>query len=120
MTNKLTYQRLAELIDWNPTPSFVNQRLEDINRVMDTAPSGSGIDDGTKLDDTSTANKLVFNTGFHHMNENGYYDGWTDHQVIVTPSLAYGFDMRITGRDRNDIKDYLYEVYDCWLRSEIK
>src|SRR5215469_16388627 len=53
-------------------------------------PSGSGFDSGTKFDlDASRADKLVFHTSFHHMNESGMYDGWTEHTVTVTPSLAH-------------------------------
>ncbi len=84
-------------------------------------PRGSGIDSGTKIAwDESTPNKLVFTTAFHHMDENGYYDGWTEHKVIVTPSLSMGYDLKITGRDRNDIKDYLAEVYTAALDEEIE
>ena len=79
------------------------------------APSGSGVDCGTKLDDSSTPNRLVFNASFHHMDEHGGYDGWTEHQIIVTPDLVFGFDLRITGRNRNEIKDYLGELYYHWL-----
>jgi hypothetical protein len=83
-------------------------------------PSGSGIDSGTMLDlDRSTPEKLVFTTAFHHMNNDGFYDGWTDHKVLVTPSLAHGFNLHITGRDRNQIKDYLYEVFSHDLHQEI-
>jgi len=80
--------------------------------VSDHMPSGSGIDCGTKIDlDESTGEKLVFTFSYHHMNESGMYDGWTDHKAIVTPSLAHGFSLRITGSNRNDIKEYLHEVY---------
>ena len=44
------------------------------------------------------------------MDEHGGYDGWTEHKIIVTPSLVYGFELRVTGKDRNDIKDYIAEV----------
>jgi len=82
-------------------------------------PSGSGFDNGTTLDlDASSEDKLVFNTAFHHMNENGFYDGWTEHKVYVTPSLAFGFDLRITGKDRNDIKDYIHECFASALKVE--
>jgi hypothetical protein len=53
------------------------------------------------------------------MNDNGMYDGWTTHQVIVTPSLAFGFTLKITGRDRNQIKDYLSETYHYALEQHI-
>lgn len=87
--------------------------------VREHMPSGSGIDTGTKFSfEDSKPNRLVFYFSYHHMDENGYYAGWTDHKLIVTPSLISGFDMRITGRDRNDIKEYLYQVYQFAL-SEI-
>ncbi len=87
--------------------------------VKDTAPSGSGIDCGTKINlDDSAPEKLVFDFSYHHMNDGGYYDGWTEHRLIVTPSLQFGCNLKITGKDRNDTKEYLHEVYSYWLNSD--
>lgn len=87
--------------------------------IIDTAPSGSGIDNGIELlVSESTPEKLVFSCDFHHMNDAGFYDGWTEHKVIITPSFYCGINIRITGRDRNDIKDYLADVFSCWLNEE--
>lgn len=84
--------------------------------VKETAPSGSGIDCGTKIDiDVSQPEKLVFTFSYHHMNDYGMYDGWTEHKAIVTPSLQFGFNLTITGKDRNGIKEYLHEVFAMWL-----
>ena len=81
---------------------------------------GSGFDCGTKIDlDASHADKLVFTTEFHYMNENGYYDGWTAHTVTVTPSLARAFNLRISGRNRNDIKEMMYQDFDYALRVDV-
>ncbi len=82
-------------------------------------PSGSGFDGGTGLDmEKSTSERLVINADFHHMDESGGYDGWTNHNVIVTPSLEFGFSLQITGKDRNDIKTYIgdtfWEVLDLY------
>ena len=52
------------------------------------------------------------------MNENGMYDGWTEHKAIITPSLINDFDIRITGRDRNQIKNYLIGIFDDTLRMD--
>lgn len=82
-------------------------------------PSGSGFDNGTILDDDSTPDKLVFLTSFHHMNDGGMYDGWTYHSVTIKASLANGFDMRIGGRDRNDIKDYIAECFSQALEVPV-
>jgi hypothetical protein len=75
-------------------------------------PSGSGIDHGTRINLTkSSEDRIILMTAFHHMDEGGGYDGWTEHEVIITPSLAFGFHVRITGRNRNDIKSYLSETF---------
>ena len=81
-------------------------------------PSGSGIDCGTKIDlDASTPDKLVFYAPYHHMNDGGMYDGWTDHSFTVTPSLQFGYRLKIGGRDRNNIKEYLHDVFSTALDS---
>ena len=83
-------------------------------------PSGSGWDNGTSVDlEESHANKLVLSGGFHHMSEHGFYEGWTEHTIIVKPSLTSDFDLRITGPNRNEIKDYLAEAFDYALRQDI-
>lgn len=83
-------------------------------------PSGSGFDSGTELDlSASTEEKLVFITSYHHMNEGGMYDGWTSHGVVITPSLASNFHMRITGKNRNDIKDLISDMFNEALTTEI-
>ena len=94
-------------------------RIEEL--VKNYMPSGSGFDCGTKIDlDKSTPEKLVFYTDFHHMNEVGYYDGWTEHRITVRPSLAFGFTLTISGRNRNEIKDYIHQAFDCALNEEIE
>ncbi len=89
--------------------------------VKNHMPSGSGFDSGTTLDlDVSSVDRLVFRTSFHHMDGNGMYYGWTEHDIIVTASLAHGFNLRITGRDRDQIKDYIADCFSTALLEEIK
>ena len=90
------------------------ERIEQLCKEF--MPCGSGIDNGTTIDlERSHADKLVFNTHYHHMNEGGYYDGWTDHTVTVTPSLSRAYHIRIGGRDRSQIKDHLHEEFEYAL-----
>jgi hypothetical protein len=90
-----------------------------LRALVDWLPSGSGIDSGTKVDSERThAERLVLTFGFHHMNEGGYYCGWTEHTAVITPSFRSVFNLRITGRDRNGIKDYLYQTFDLALSRE--
>lgn len=82
-------------------------------------PSGSGIDAGTKIDlPASTPDKLVFTTAFHHMDQNGFYDGWTEHTVRVTPTFG-GIDIAISGRNRNDVKDLLHGAFYAALMQDV-
>jgi hypothetical protein len=90
------------------------------NIVREYLPHGSGIDGENTFDfDGSEPNRLVFGTSFHHMNDGGMYDGWTDHTVVVTPDLATGFDLHVTGRDRNEIKEYLAECFGQALDQDV-
>lgn len=51
--------------------------------VKSYMPSGSGFDTGTKIClNNCTAEKLVFTIDFHHMDDNGMYDGWKGISVI--------------------------------------
>lgn len=82
-----------------------------LQELLELLPHGSGIDTGIKLNEYETKkDKIYFDLSFHHMDENGYYDGWTDHNLIITPSLSDGYNIRITGRNRNNIKEYLYDT----------
>jgi hypothetical protein len=98
--------------------SIHTQRLQ--NLVTEHMPRGSGFD-GTHLwTNDCTPDKLVFHTSFHHMDENGHYDGWTDHTVIVRPSLAFGFEIKITGKNRDNIRDHIAQTFDNALREEVE
>lgn len=96
-------------------PDWTQKHHDLVDQICDDIlPRGSGIDCGTKFDWVNSKlkpEKLIFNLSFHHMNDVGMYDGWTEHNLIVTPSFFGGFDMRFTGPNRNDIKEYLYDVY---------
>lgn len=82
-------------------------------------PSGSGIDRGTQiLEDESIEERIKLGFSYHHMNDGGYYDGWTEHTLTIRPSLVHQIDLKISGSDRNQIKDYLYEVYHYELCKE--
>ena len=120
------YQRLSNLISARAN-CIKHKNLEwfekhedtILNIVKDKFPSGSGFDSGTEIDlKSSTPEKLVFGTSFHHMNENGMYDGWTEHTVTVKASLMYGHKVGVSGRNRNDIKEYISQVFGEILDTE--
>jgi len=104
------------LLSGNDYATKWDDHLNDIER--NNLSFGLGVDQGTTIDrDRVKPNQFVLSCGFPHMNEGGYYDGWTDHSVIVTPAFD-GIDIRITGRNRNNIKDYLGEMFDFILTRQ--
>jgi hypothetical protein len=97
---------------------WANAHRVSLNEIDDMLPSGSGIDSGSYIDrESSTANRVVIDTAYHHMDEYGGYDGWTEHRIIVTP-LFYGIDIQVTGENRNGIKEYLGDLFYDTLTSE--
>lgn len=89
-----------------------DKHAETIEGMLQHLPHGSGLDAGVRFDwENSTPEKLIFTTSFHHMDEHGMYDGWTAHSIIVTPSLYFGIHVKITGRNRNEIKEYLSDLF---------
>ena len=101
-------------------PEWEDKHLEVIDKQMETAPSGSGFNSGTDLMfNESTGKKLVFDTAFQHMNDSGSYVRWTNHKVIITPAFD-GFDMRITGKNFNGIKEYIGDVFYNWLSEDVQ
>lgn len=100
-------------------------RLQEL--VQDHLPSGSGFDSGTAfVPEESTEDRLVFRSSYHLRDENGYYDGWIDFNVIVQPAFAPpGFTLRVVGpfsrlrRAYADIKNYIVEEFYSCLQEEI-
>lgn len=123
MYSKKLYQVIASAVDSHKRckesgNSFASQWEDTLDTIeRDYLPHGSGIDSGTKIDrDKTTATRIVLTFGFHHMDSNGFYCGWTDYTAVITPSFD-GIDLRITGRDRNGIKEYLHQTFDYCLNE---
>lgn len=93
--------------DWETKLDAILQKL-----INENLPSGSGFDAGVwLLEKETTPERLVFQADFHHINNSRWGNGWTCHKIIITPSLQFGFNVKVTGRNRNGIKDYITEVF---------
>lgn len=121
------YQKIAQHIQHgldienSPGKYPMAQEVFDKTRsqIKEILPCGSGFDEGIRLDyDRSTPEKIILIANFHHMDDIGYYCGWSYHKIIVTPSLAWGFNLKITGRDRRDIKSYIADFANHFLNEE--
>lgn len=95
------------------------KEIQDLCREF--LPSESGFDCDTQFDFIrSRENKLVFISAFHHMDENGMYDVWSDLKIIITPCFS-GFDIRITGINRKYRydKEFFIDTFCNALETEI-
>lgn len=121
------YQEIASRVDARLTckargnTEWFEKHAATINDLTaDFLPSGSGWDCGTKIDlNSSTGERLIFFGSFHHMDDNGSYDGWTEHTITVRASLQHGLSIQLGGRNRNDIKEYLHEMFGLALQQDI-
>lgn len=109
-------EALAICIQNREASEVYKERLE---KMSEELPSGSGFDSGTDINlIKSSIKKLVFDTSFHHMNENGYYDGWTNHAVVIEPSFGVAPFIRVSGVDKNGIKDYIADTFHYLMVKE--
>jgi hypothetical protein len=105
-----TLQALKNCIEAG-NKEWAEKHQESIDTILNNLPSGSGLDCGMILVPAEcNPQKIVFYFSFHHMDEWGGYTEWTDHNLIITPVFG-SYDMRITGPNRNGIKEYLYDLF---------
>lgn len=122
------YKRIANLLlainncEESGNREWYEKHQQSIEEIMGTAPSGSGFDNGTRfIQSESFPNRLLFTFSYHHMNEVGFYTHWSEHRITVTPSLAFGFDMKITKDKASNLdRDYFFETFEFWLNSEVE
>lgn len=106
------YQELARLVDAYHRCKRENNDFaynhEDIitSIVRHHLPNSSGFTTEIELE-KSNIDKLVFDCQYHVMNEVGYYCGYIYFTIVITPSLAYGFNIKIEAY-YNDTDDSVY------------
>jgi len=121
------YQKIAStIIAMKNCEKFGNQKwlethkdtLYDIERKK--LPRGSGIDAGCTINiDKSSESKIVIDVPYHCMDENGYYNGWRDYQIVIKAHLAFGFTVDVKGRDYNGLKEYLADLFHHVISEEV-
>ena len=122
------YEKLSQHLGaWNNccdsgNTEWKEKHWDTVEKIMEGAPSGSGFDNGTELQNVEGDwdKSLVFSTSFHHMDDNGYYDGWTEHVVTIYPRLSGNIGIRVSGINKRDIKEYIAECFIHWLTADFK
>lgn len=120
---KKIYQRLAELVIWNPPKDskWVDKKEEEIEAVMKTAPHGSGIDgDVILIEKDSSDTKIVIKAQYHTMNQGGYYGEWITAIITISATLtALGFYINVRfEEDIEQINNYYYNEAVNYVNQE--
>ena len=104
-------------LDKSEDEERLEQAEEQLEKIEKMLPHGSGFDNGTKIVE-ATRQRIVFETSFHHMDENGYYCGWTEHRVIIKADLLYGYVVQVSGVNKRGIKEYIRDVFYALMVRE--
>ena len=108
------YSLIATAIsEYNKTDNpEIKARIEEtLKEAEKTLPSG-GVFIESKIDiKKSISQRLVFLTSCKHVTAGGQYDSVTRHQIIITPCLMNGFNIRVTGPERRGIKEKIEHAF---------
>ena len=106
------YQKIAIVVSQKNTL----KKAKELSLLQELLPIGEGIETGSVILLKSTKKRIAIETIYWHPN---YSDEWSKHQVIITPSFEDEINIRITGKNENNIKEYLHNVFREALMSEI-
>lgn len=116
------YQRIAtELrrLAYTGRPDLVDLAEEQLRHIeQNHLPSGSGIDCGTKIYRDYSLRDIILKFSYHAMDENGFYDGWYDYTLTLSPDFVWGFQMHLDGNE--EYADYLLDVFQDALEQEVE
>ncbi len=127
MTTQNTAQALAIALDARANcarlgnTEWCDRWDERLDQLIDSLPSGSGIDAGVELLNESEPSFITLDVPYHALNDVGYYVGWVNFRITVTPDLRFqtGFGLDVECLDdetpedigADGIADYLADVF---------
>lgn len=84
-----------------------------LSELLEPLPRSNGLDAGVVFDwNRSKPNKFIFSFNYYYRDKRGDRSGWTRHQLIITAGYFNKFYMRITGRNKNKMKESLLTLFN--------
>ena len=105
------YQKIARVASQKNTI----QKGEELKELQKYLPIVKGIEKSVILL-KSTENRIVIDTAYWHE----LLQEWTDHQIVVTPSFEGEINVRVTGKNVENIKSHLNHIFREALLKEEK
>lgn len=103
----------ATKLDWFNNHDFTLYQIE-----RNYLPHGSGINSGCTIEREFKKDCVILHVPYHNMDENGYYCGWSDFKIVCKPEFD-GISLKIIGKDKYFVKDYLYDLFNNCLTEMI-
>ena len=107
------YQKIARVV--SQKNKSLNEIEKELTLLKELLPYGGGIESGCVISLESTKKRIVIITNYWHPN---YSDEWTNHQVVITPSFVGEINLRITGKNKDNVKEYLQDIFREALMKE--
>ena len=104
------YQKIARVVSQKNTP----KKGKELALLQELLPIVKGIEKKSVILLKSTENRIVIDTAYWH----DLLQEWTEHQIVVTPSFEGEINVRVTGKNVDNIKEYLHEVFREALMKE--
>ena len=105
------YQKIARVVSQKNTPLKEKQ----LSWLQELLPIGNGIEAVCVIPLKSTKKRIVIDTYYWHLN---YSYEWTIYQVVITPSFEGEINIRITGKNVDNVKEYLQDIFREALMKE--
>ena len=90
------------------------ERMEQLTKAL---PHGSGLNGKVEFIGSASEDKLTISAEYQHMDESGYYTGWSTY-IITVRATFYGLNVTVKGRKDNDLREYLGELFHNALSAE--
>ena len=105
------YQKIARVASQKNTPLKEKQ----LSWLQELLPFGNGIEAVCVIPLKSTKKRIVIDTYYWHPD---YSDEWTIYKVVITPSFEGEINIRITGKNEDNVKEYLHDIFRQALMKE--
>jgi len=94
-------------------------KREEFVKLQELLPIGNGSDMGCVISKKkSTEKRIVIYTAYWHPKDSFETSQWTHHEIVITPSFEGEIKIRVTGKNVDNIKEYLEEVFRKALMKE--
>jgi hypothetical protein len=111
------YQKIAKVLSQKNWA----KRAKELSLLQELLPNGNGIREHEGLAVIlleSTKKRIVIETTYWPPHDSYETTRRTVHQLVITPSFEGEINIRVTGKNENNVKEYLQDIFREALMKE--